>query len=114
MSIAIDPNCFPTRIARVGRHVDRGEWASGHAILAAAVGVVLASDTAGTPLPPLVTRSPSANGATRQWSSVDDFVREVGESRIYAGIHFRHAVRDGRRQGRSIGASVSQALPAAR
>lgn len=27
------PDCFPTRIARAGRHVDRGEWASGHAIL---------------------------------------------------------------------------------
>jgi hypothetical protein len=26
-------DCFPTRISRAGRHVDRGEWASGHAIL---------------------------------------------------------------------------------
>jgi len=25
--------CFSSRIARAGRHVDRGEWASGHAIL---------------------------------------------------------------------------------
>lgn len=33
MSVTIDPTCFSTRIARVGRHVDRGEWASGHAIL---------------------------------------------------------------------------------
>ena len=27
------PDCFPIRISRAGRHVDRGEWASGHAIL---------------------------------------------------------------------------------
>lgn len=33
MSIPVDPDCFSTRLARVGRHVDRGEWASGHAIL---------------------------------------------------------------------------------
>ena len=79
------------------------EYASGHAILAAAVGVVLATDTAGTPLPPLVTRSPSANGATRQWSSVDDFVREVGESRIYAGIHYRFSVDTSFGMGRQIG-----------
>ncbi len=25
--------CFSSRIARAGHHVDRGEWASGHAIL---------------------------------------------------------------------------------
>jgi hypothetical protein len=31
-------------------------------------------------------------------------------SRIYAGIHFRHAVSDGRRQGRHIGAAVAEAL----
>jgi hypothetical protein len=30
----VTPDCFPTRIARAGHHVDRGEWASGHAILA--------------------------------------------------------------------------------
>lgn len=27
------PACFSARIARIGRHVDRGEWASGHALL---------------------------------------------------------------------------------
>lgn len=31
---ATPPDCFHNRIARAGGHVDRGEWASGHAILA--------------------------------------------------------------------------------
>lgn len=33
MSVAVPAACFPARIALVGRYVDRGEWASGHALL---------------------------------------------------------------------------------
>jgi len=80
------------------------EYPSAHAILAAAVGVVLKADSQGEPMPPLVTKSPTANGATRQWSNVDDFVREVGESRIYAGIHYRFAIDPSDAMGRQIGA----------
>lgn len=29
---AASTECFTTRIAQAGRHVDRGEWACGHAI----------------------------------------------------------------------------------
>jgi hypothetical protein len=32
-SVVSSPECLSSRIARAGRHVDRGEWASGHAIL---------------------------------------------------------------------------------
>lgn len=59
------------------------------------MGAVLSADTAGTPLPPLVTRSPTANGATRQWASVDDFVQEVGEARIHAGIRYPFSIDAG-------------------
>lgn len=33
MLTAAPTDCFATRIARAGRAVDRGEWASGHAML---------------------------------------------------------------------------------
>lgn len=33
MLSAAPPDCFSTRIARVGRAVDQGEWASSHALL---------------------------------------------------------------------------------
>lgn len=79
------------------------EYPSGHAILAAAVGTVLKADIGAGPGPVLVTRSPSANGATRQWSSVEDFVREVGDSRVLAGIHFRSAIEASDAMGRQIG-----------
>lgn len=79
------------------------EYPSAHAILASALGTVLKADTAGQPLPPLVTRSPTANGATRQWTRIDDFVSEVGLSRLYAGIHYRFSIEPSTAMGLKIG-----------
>jgi hypothetical protein len=53
-------------------------------------------------------------GVTRQYRGFSRPAEENGLSRLYAGIHFRHAVRDGRRQGRSIGQAVAEALPRVR
>ena len=49
-------------------------------------------------------------GVTREYRSFSDAAEENGLSRLYAGIHFRHAIRDGRRQGRSIGRAVAESL----
>lgn len=49
-------------------------------------------------------------GVTRHYRSFSQAAQENGLSRLYAGIHFRHAVRDGRRQGRSVGQAVAEAL----
>ena len=49
-------------------------------------------------------------GMTRTFRGFSAAAEENGLSRIYAGIHFRHAVTDGRGQGRSIGRAVAQAL----
>ncbi len=49
-------------------------------------------------------------GVTRQYQSFSSAAEENGLSRLYAGIHFRHAVKDGKRQGRSIGRAVARAL----
>lgn len=79
------------------------EYPSGHAILAGAVGAVLKADIGNGPAPVLTTTSPTAKGASRQWSSVEAFVQEVVNSRIYAGIHYRSAVEVGADMGRRIG-----------
>ena len=50
-------------------------------------------------------------GATRHFAGFSTAARENGASRIYAGIHFERAVRDGHRQGRGIGRAVAAALP---
>ena len=51
-------------------------------------------------------------GVVRHFKGFSAAAEENGLSRLYAGIHFRHAVKDGRRQGRSIGRAVAEALPA--
>lgn len=56
------------------------------------------------------TTSSTLPGATRSYSAFSQAAEENGLSRLYAGIHFRHAVNDGRRQGRSIGRAVAAAL----
>ena len=49
-------------------------------------------------------------GVMRHYRGFSQAAEENGLSRIYAGLHFGHAVRDGRRQGRSIGQAVTKAL----
>jgi hypothetical protein len=49
-------------------------------------------------------------GVTRTFKTFSAAAEENGMSRVYAGIHFRHAVNGGRRQGRSIGRTVAEAL----
>ena len=49
-------------------------------------------------------------GVIRQFDRFSTAAEENGLSRLYAGIHFPHAVKDGRRQGRSIGRAVAGAL----
>ena len=53
-------------------------------------------------------------GVTREYRKFSDAAEENGLSRLYAGIHFRDAVTAGRRQGRSIGRAVAEALPRVR
>jgi membrane-associated phospholipid phosphatase len=49
-------------------------------------------------------------GVMRHFKGFSAAAEENGLSRLYAGIHFVHAVKDGRRQGRSIGRAVAEAL----
>ena len=86
------------------------EYPSGHSILASAVATVLKADIGAGPVPVLSTTSPTAKGATRRWTSLDDFVREVSDARIYGGIHFRTATEVGVEMGRRIGELAAKRL----
>lgn len=79
------------------------EYPSGHSILASAVAAVLEAEGAGGKLPALETRSPTADGATRRWTSAEAFAREVNDARVLAGIHYRFSVETGAEMGRRIG-----------
>ncbi|HYO82450.1 MAG TPA: vanadium-dependent haloperoxidase, partial [Bryobacteraceae bacterium] len=56
------------------------------------------------------TTSLSLPGVTRSYRGFANAAEENGWSRLYAGIHFVDAVKAGRRQGRSIGQAVAEAL----
>lgn len=78
------------------------EYPSGHSILAAAVGAVLRAEVGTTPVQ-LSTTSPTAKGATRRWSRIDDFVHEVAMARVYGGLHYRFTNEVSLGMGRAIG-----------
>jgi vanadium-dependent haloperoxidase-like protein len=78
------------------------EYPSGHGILAGAISAVLKAD-AGSAMLELSTASPSAKGAMRRWSSLDDFVQEVGNARVWGGLHYRFSTDVAVTMGRQIG-----------
>jgi hypothetical protein len=78
------------------------EYPSAHSILAGAVGAVLQAEIGAGPMPELATASPTAKGAVRRWTKVDDFTQEVGNARIYEGVHYRFSTEVGTAMGRRI------------
>jgi hypothetical protein len=82
------------------------EYPSAHAILAGAVGTVLQADIGAGPTPTLKATSPSAKGVARHWTSVDDFMREVVDARVYEGVHYRFSTEAGVAMGKRIGESA--------
>jgi membrane-associated phospholipid phosphatase len=86
------------------------EYPSAHAILAAAVATVLKTEVGDHATPVLATTSPTAKGATRRWTNLDDFTREVANARIYEGIHYRTSTDVGIAMGQRIGALTVEKL----
>jgi hypothetical protein len=80
------------------------EYPCAHCILSGAVGTVIEADVAGGPAPTLTAQSPTANGASRSWTSVEAFMKEVADGRIYDGVHYRNSTEVGNAMGRQVGA----------
>lgn len=80
------------------------EYPCAHCVQSGVVAAVLQAEMARGAAAPLRTRSASANGAERGWATLDDFVREVGNARVYGGMHFRFSTEAGAELGRRIGA----------
>jgi PAP2 superfamily len=87
------------------------EYPSGHAILAAITATVLRAEVGNQSNIDFSTTSDSAKGATRKWSSLDDFVQEVGDARVYEGVHFRSASVASVEMGRAIGKLAIERAP---
>jgi hypothetical protein len=78
------------------------EYPCAHCAQAAVVAAVLRAEL-GTASHSVSTHSASAAGAERRWATLDDFVREVGDARVYGGVHFRFSVEAGTELGRRVG-----------
>lgn len=89
------------------------EYPSAHSVLASALGTVLEAEIGAEPMPVLETSSPTAKGATRRYASVGALVQEVGDARIWGGIHYRTATEVGARMGRQVGGLAAAWLRAA-
>jgi hypothetical protein len=102
----IDGNDATQREASWAPFVDapmHPEYPSAHSILAGAVATVLKVEIGNNATPVLTTTSPTAKGAARHWTSLDDFMREVADARVYEGIHYRTSTDVGLAMGKQIG-----------
>jgi hypothetical protein len=79
------------------------EYPCAHCIVSAAIGQVLLADLGDGPVPVLTSTSSTADGAARQWPSIEAFVREVADARVYGGVHYRYSAEVGAAMGRQIG-----------
>jgi hypothetical protein len=80
------------------------EYPCAHCIVASTVGTVLRAEIGTGPTPTLTTTSDTAMGAARSWTSLDAFIQEVANARVYDGVHYRNSTEVGTAMGREVGA----------
>ena len=78
------------------------EYPCAHCIVASAVSTVL-QQAGSNDVAEVTLASPTAAGATRKWTRLQDYSDEVSNARIYAGFHYRFSTEAGKDMGRKIG-----------
>lgn len=78
------------------------EYPCAHCITSAVVGTILQAEIGDDPVPALTTTSQAAGGVARSWTTVDAFMQEVANARIYDGVHYRNSGRVGASMGKQI------------
>jgi hypothetical protein len=84
------------------------EYPSAHTILAGSVGAVLQAEIGRGPVPVLSTTSPTLKGVSRRYASVNEFMQEVADARVWQGIHYRFSSDAGLAMGKRIGALAAE------
>jgi hypothetical protein len=79
------------------------DYTSTHSVLGAAAAEVLRRFFHSDHIQFTVTSGAPFAGLTRSFTAFSQAAQENGDSRVYAGIHFRSAVTDGLAQGKRIG-----------
>ena len=85
------------------------EYPCAHCITASAVATVLESEFGAGKLSTIAMTSPTAPGVTRRWERISDYVKEVGNARVWGGIHYRNSTEVGERMGKEIGRLAASA-----
>lgn len=85
------------------------EYPCAHCAVASAMATVLEAELGGR-LPVLEASSPSAAGERRQWSTPAAFSREVAQTRIHGGVHFRSSTEAGVALGQRVGALAASSF----
>lgn len=78
------------------------EYPCAHCIVSAAVGTVLQAEIGENATPVLTTVSQAAGNRSRSWQSLDEFMQEVVNARIYDGVHYRNSGEVGSQMGRQV------------
>lgn len=86
------------------------DYPSAHAIFSGAAEAVLRAVFGGDEVNVSVT-FPAPFGVTRTYKKFSEITEEVDNARVWGGIHFRSADRDGSEIGRKIGAIVMRDFP---
>ena len=79
------------------------EYPCAHCITSGVVGTVLKAEIGNDPMPVLITTSHAAGDIARNWTSVDEFMQEVPNARLYDGVHYRNSGKVGTEMGKQIG-----------
>jgi hypothetical protein len=78
------------------------EYPCAHCISSAAVGEVLEAEFGTGEVPVISMTSSAVPGVVHRWARIADYVAEVGDARIFAGVHYRSSAEVGEAMGRSI------------
>ena len=84
------------------------EYPCAHCVVSGAIGAVLEAELGNTAGIKLVSKSPTANDAVREWANVAAFMEEVRMARIYDGVHYRNSTVVGNDLGRKVGALAAE------
>jgi hypothetical protein len=86
------------------------EYPCAHCISSAAVGEVLEAEFGSGEVPVIAMTSAALPGVVHRWTRIDDYVEEVSNARIFAGVHYRNSAAVGEAMGRSIAQQVVATL----
>jgi hypothetical protein len=78
------------------------EYPCAHCIIAGAAGTVMQSVFGTGTLPEFSLTTPTAPGVTHKWTTLDDYIAEPSNARVWSGIHYRFSAEVGTDMGRKI------------